>query len=112
MVQSLLQKIPVFKGGTQVQALADSLTVSPRIQRNHQNLAETRYYFKKGFLAPFHLPPCNVVAAAHLSLGKLLGNHRKMMEELWGPFDASYVLRSFLNPAFRPARRCVSEHSL
>ena len=31
---------------------------------------------------------------------------------LWGPFDASYVLRSFLNPAFRPARRCVSEHSL
>ena len=31
---------------------------------------------------------------------------------LWGPFDASYVLRSFLNPAFRPARRCVSGHSL
>ena len=32
-------------------------------------------------MVPFHLLPGNVVAAAHHSLGKLVGNHRKMMDE-------------------------------
>ena len=35
---------------------------------------------RKDYLIPFHLPACNVVAA-HLSLGKLVGNHHKMMDE-------------------------------
>ena len=45
------------------------------------------------------------------SLGRP-GPPRERSVVLCGPFDASYVLRSFLNPVFRPARHCVSEHSL
>ena len=44
-------------------------------------MVETSCYFKKGIfesVSPSSLP---VVAAAHLSLGKLVGNHHKMMEE-------------------------------
>ena len=44
---------------------------------------------------PFHLPPCNVVAAAHLSLGKLLGNHRKMMEEFGWDIPPTCKCRTF-----------------
>ena len=47
------------------------------------------------FLVRFHLPPCNVVAAAHLSLGKLLGNHRKMMEELDWDIPPTCLCRTF-----------------
>ena len=67
MVQSLLQKILAFKG--------DSFTVSQRIQRNYLSLVKTSCYFKKGIF------DCNVVAAAHLSLSKLMSNRRRMMEE-------------------------------
>ena len=77
-----------------MQALADSLTVSSRIQRNHQNLAETSCYFKKDFLVPFHLPPC-IVAAAHLSLGKFLGNHHKMMEAFDWDIPPTCTCRTF-----------------
>ena len=84
MVQNLLQKILVSKGG-----------VKPPKSRplqipflSHQGFRGTiktwlrqAVISRKVFWVPFHLPPCNVVAAAHLSLGKLLGNHRKMMEE-------------------------------
>ena len=36
---------------TQIQAPADSLIASPRIQRNHQNMAEASCYFKKGLFS-------------------------------------------------------------
>ena len=84
MVQSLLQKILVFKGG-----------LKPPKSRpwqipllSHQGFRGTiktwlrqAVISRNDFLVLFHLPPCNVVAAAHLSLGNLLGNHHKMMEE-------------------------------
>ena len=36
---------------------------------------------RRDFLIPFHLPPCDVVPAAHLSLGKMLINHHGKMAE-------------------------------
>ena len=48
---------------------------------------------RKDFLVPFHLPPCNVTA--HLSLGKLLGNHHKMMKEFDWDTPPMCICRSF-----------------
>ena len=50
---------------------------------------------RKDFSVPFHLPPGNVVAADHLSLGKLLGNHHKMMEEFDWDTPLMCICRSF-----------------
>ena len=50
---------------------------------------------RKDFLVPFHLPPCNVVAAARLSLGKLLGNHHKIMEEFDWNTPPTCLCRTF-----------------
>ena len=53
MAQGLLQKILVFKGGVKPPKSRPLQIpfVSPRIQRNHQNLAETSCHFKKGLLS-------------------------------------------------------------
>ena len=84
MVQSLLQKVLVFRGG--VKPPTSGLLQIPLL--SHKGLrGSIRAWLRqavlsrKEYLIPFHLPPCNVVAAAHLSLGKLVGNHHKMMEE-------------------------------
>ena len=50
---------------------------------------------RKDFLVPFHLPPCNVVAAAHLWLGKLLRNHHKTMDEFDWDTPPSCTCRAF-----------------
>ena len=44
-------------------------------------MAKVTGRFSSGLLIPFHLPPCDVVPAAHLSLGKMLINHHGKMAE-------------------------------
>ena len=82
-MQNVLQKILVLKG---VKPPKSRPLKSPLL--SHKGFRGTlREWLRQvvisriGFLIPFHLPPCNAIAAAHLSLGKLVGNHRKMMEE-------------------------------
>ena len=98
MVQSLLQKRLVFKGG--VKPPRSRPLQIPLL--SHQGFRGTIITWlrqavisRKGFLVPFHLPPCNVVAPAHLSLGKLLGNHRKMMEEFDWDIPPTCICRTF-----------------
>ena len=84
MAQSLLQqKILVFKGG--VKPPKSRLLQIPLL--SHEGFRGTiktwlrqAVISRKEYFVPFHLPPCNVVAA-HLSLGRLVGNHHKMMDE-------------------------------
>ena len=83
VAQSLLQNILVFKGGKPPKSRPLQIPLL-----SHQGFRGTIKTWlrqavipRKDFLVPFHLPPCNVVAAAHFSLGKLLGIHHNMMEE-------------------------------
>ena len=78
----LLQKILVLEGGVKPP------TSKPMPMLSHKEFRGTlRSWLRQAaisrndFLVPFHLPPCNVVAASRLSLGELVGNHHKMMEE-------------------------------
>ena len=84
MVQSLLQKILEFKGGVKPpksRPLQIPLLSHNGLRGTIRAWLRQAVISRKEYLIPFHLPPCNVVAAAHLSLGKLVGNHHKMMEE-------------------------------
>ena len=98
MVHSLLQKILVFKGGvkppnSRICRFPCCLT---KDSEEPSKLGWGKLLFqKKTFLVPFHPPSCNVLAAAHLSLGKLLGNHHKMMEEFDWDTPQSCTCRAF-----------------
>ena len=84
MVQSLLQKILVSKGGVKPpksRPLQIPLLSHKGFRGTIKTWLRQAVISRKDFLVLFHLPPCNVVAAAHLSLGKLLVNHHKMMED-------------------------------
>ena len=76
MVQSLLQKILVFKGGVKP---PKSRPLIPLL--SHKGFTGTIRAWLGQAVIPCHLSPSNVVAPAHLSLGRLVGNHHKMMEE-------------------------------
>ena len=96
MVQSLLQKILVFKGG--VKPPKSRPLQIPLL--SHQGFRTIQAWLRETVISrndffPFHFPPCNVVAAARLSLGKLLGNHRKMMEEFDWDTPPMCICRSF-----------------
>ena len=91
MVQSLLQKILVFKGG--VKPPKSRLLQIPLV--SHQGFRGT--ISRKEYLVPCHLPPRNVVAAAHLSFGKLVGNQHKMMDEFDWDTPPSFTRRAHMH---------------
>ena len=98
MVQSLLQKILVFKGGVKPpksRPLHIPLLSHQGFRGTIKTWLRQAVVSRKDFLVPFHLPPCNVVAAAHFSLGKLRGNHHKMMEEFDWDMPPTCTCRAF-----------------
>ena len=75
MVQSLLQNILVLKGGAKPpksRPLQIPLLSHQGFRGTIKAWLRQAAISRKRVLVPFHLPPCNVVAAAHLSLGKWL----------------------------------------
>ena len=93
MAQSLLQKILVFTGGAKPPKsgpLQIPLLFHKGFRGTIRAWLRQAVISREEYLIPFlHPPPCNVVSADHLSLGKLVGNHHKIMEEFdWGRIRA------------------------
>ena len=83
-VHSLITKVLVFKGG--VKPPRAKPMQLPMLSRSSFRSAvkkwlKSQVVSRRDFLIPFHLPPCDVVPAAHLSLGKMLINHHGKMAE-------------------------------
>ena len=77
MVQTLLKGILAFKVGVKPpksRPLQIPLLSHQGFRGTIKTWLRQAVISRKDCLVPFHLPPCNVVATAHLSLGKVLGN--------------------------------------
>ena len=83
-VQSIITKILVFKGGVKpprAKPMQLPMLSHDGFRSAVKKWLKTQVVSRRDFLIPFHLPPCDVVPAAHLSLGKMLVNHHGKMSE-------------------------------
>ena len=83
-VHSLLTKILVFKGGVKpprAKPMQLPMLSHSSFRSAVKKWLKSQVVSRRDFLIPFHLPPCDVVPAAHLSLGKMLINHHGKMAE-------------------------------
>ena len=83
-VHSLITKILVFKGGVKpprAKPMQLPMLSHSSFRSAAKKWLKSQVVSRRDFLIPFHLPPCDVVPAAHLSLGKMLINHHGKMAE-------------------------------
>ena len=84
-LQSTLTKILLFKGGVKpprARPMQLPMLSHSSFRSAVKKWLKALVLHLRDFLVPFHLPPCNVVPAAHLSLCKLLINRRRQMAKL------------------------------